>query len=626
MNKTLKLALSAVLGMTLAAPAFAQNFPDVPENHWAYTAVGNLKDKIVFGYPDGFYRGSRVMTRYEFAVAIDKLWKAMQGMFDSTQEQIDALKGQTGGSGDNGDVAAMKRQIAALESSVNGMKGWGTAISDLQKLTKEFEKDLAALDVDVEGMKKDMSDMKADIEELMKRSNPVKLGADVNLLILAGHSIDDEFGIMPDGLIVGEGRGDYAGVPVGMTRDLSVLHEAAFNFSGGKDGEPKWKGTLVVGNVFNTIGDLSTRQQNTNLIEGDTDVYFQNFSVMFDSGFLGQDTTVELGRVGYQVGPYIWKRTSFTESYYKNEARDNGDWYFDGGILDFNFGAASLTIFGGRNSDRNTTNGFDLNPSTLYQGAGGRLDQTLGAQLNVPIGETGDITLAYLWQDSNDVQNLGFGDFNRRNVFGAEARLMFGAVSFWGSYAQTIMTENTSTRLDDDNAAWDIRLGYKTGPADIKVGYRRIEGNFAADGDWGRVGLVFNPKNVEGFNGKVSVNATNDVTVWARGEFLEGADNGVGGYFTEDDEVISYAVGVKTRLSNMFDLNVSYEDTEFDFNAGTDPTMRWLTFGIGYNLSENANLTFTYTYSDVDTKGRTFENITGRFKGGLLGTQLSIKY
>ncbi|MCB0825764.1 MAG: S-layer homology domain-containing protein [Armatimonadetes bacterium] len=625
MNKTLKLALSAVLGMTLAAPAFAQNFPDVPENHWAYTAVGNLKDKIVFGYPDGFYRGPRVMTRYEFAVAVDKLWKAMQGMFDSTQEQIDALKAGSG-SGDNGDIAAMKRQIAALESSVNGMKGWGTAISDLQKLTKEFEKDLAALDVDVEGMKKDMSDMKADIEELMKRSNPVKLGADVDLLVLAGHSIDHEFGILPDGLIVGEGRDDYAGVPVGMTRDLSVLHQAAFNFSGGKEGEPKWNGTLVVGNVLNSVGDYSSRYQNTTTVEGDTDVYFRTFSVSFDSGFLGQDTSVELGRIGHQVGPYIWKRTSFTKDYFKNEARDSGDWIFDGGKLDFNFGAAALTVFGGRNSDRYTTNGLDMNPSTLYQGSGGRLDQTLGAQLNVPIGDTGDITLAYLWQDSDDVQNIGFGNFNRRNVFGAQAHLMFGGVSFWGSYAQTVMSMNTSTALDDDSAAWDVRLGFNAGPADIKVGYRRVEGNFSADGDWGRVGLVYNPKNVEGFNGKVAFNASNDVKVWAKGEFLQGATNGAGGYFMENDDVVSYAVGVKTRLSNMFDLNISYEDTKFDFNAGTDPSMRWLTFGLGYNLSENANLMFTYIYSDVDTKGRTFENISGRYKGGLLGTQLSIKY
>jgi hypothetical protein len=505
------------------------------------------------------------------------------------------------------------------------MKGWGAAVTDLQKLAKEFEKDLAALDVDVEGMKKEMSDMKSDIEELKNKNNAVKIGADVDLLVLAGHSIDGEFGILPDGTILGEGRDDYAGVPVGMTRDLTILHEAAIKFSGGKDGEPKWKGTLLVGNVFESLGNFSMRNANSNFSEGDTDIIFQDFSVTFDSSVLGQSANVELGRVGHQISPYILKRTSYTNEYYKNEARDNGNYYFDGGKLMFNFGAADLIVFGGRNSDRNSVNGFDLNPTMLYQGSGGRLDQTLGAQLNVPIGEDGDITLAYLWQDSNDVQNIGFGNFNRRNVFGADVNLMFGGVSFMGHYAQTSMTENTTTRLDDDSAAWHAQLGFNAGPADISVGYRRVEANFAADGSWGRTGLVFNPKNVEGFNGMVKVNS-GDLTLYGKGEFLNGAENGLGGFFGEDDDVISFTVGVKTKLSNMFDFGVSYEDTKFDYNAGTDPTMRWFRLNLGYNLSENASLNFNYIYSDVDTKGRTFENISGRYKGGLLGTQLSIKY
>lgn len=43
-------------------------FPDVPENHWAYEAVASLKGaNLVKGYPDGEFKGDRMMTRYEFA-------------------------------------------------------------------------------------------------------------------------------------------------------------------------------------------------------------------------------------------------------------------------------------------------------------------------------------------------------------------------------------------------------------------------------------------------------------------------------------------------------------------------------------------------------------------------------
>ena len=48
-------------------------FPDVPENHWAYNMVQDLAYKgIVVGYPDGNYQGNRTLTRYEFAVALDR--------------------------------------------------------------------------------------------------------------------------------------------------------------------------------------------------------------------------------------------------------------------------------------------------------------------------------------------------------------------------------------------------------------------------------------------------------------------------------------------------------------------------------------------------------------------------
>lgn len=48
-------------------------FPDVPENHWAYMMVQDLAYKgIVVGYPDNNFSGNRTLTRYEFAVALDR--------------------------------------------------------------------------------------------------------------------------------------------------------------------------------------------------------------------------------------------------------------------------------------------------------------------------------------------------------------------------------------------------------------------------------------------------------------------------------------------------------------------------------------------------------------------------
>lgn len=52
------------------------NFPDVPENHWAYEYVKNLAERgYLKGYPDGEFKGDRAMTRYEYAAII---YRALQ--------------------------------------------------------------------------------------------------------------------------------------------------------------------------------------------------------------------------------------------------------------------------------------------------------------------------------------------------------------------------------------------------------------------------------------------------------------------------------------------------------------------------------------------------------------------
>lgn len=74
-----KVSVLCVAVMLLAFPAFAQDFKDVPKDHWAAEAVCKLaSDEIVKGYPDGTYRGDRPVTRYELAVALERFVVFMQ--------------------------------------------------------------------------------------------------------------------------------------------------------------------------------------------------------------------------------------------------------------------------------------------------------------------------------------------------------------------------------------------------------------------------------------------------------------------------------------------------------------------------------------------------------------------
>ena len=65
-------------------------FPDVPENHWAYEYVKELaKQGVIEGYPDGTFKGDRMMTRYEFAAIF---YKAMQKGINVNKKILDEFE------------------------------------------------------------------------------------------------------------------------------------------------------------------------------------------------------------------------------------------------------------------------------------------------------------------------------------------------------------------------------------------------------------------------------------------------------------------------------------------------------------------------------------------------------
>ena len=96
---------------------------DVSPGDWAFEALRNLVERYgcIAGYPDGTYRGNRALTRYEFAAGLNACLQQIERL-------IAANTG--GGSGDirQGDLAT------------------------LQRLTQEFEAELATLGTRVDNL------------------------------------------------------------------------------------------------------------------------------------------------------------------------------------------------------------------------------------------------------------------------------------------------------------------------------------------------------------------------------------------------------------------------------------------------------------------------------------------
>lgn len=126
------LALVAVVALVaFAAPAFAANpFMDVPMNHWAYDAVGQLASRgVVSGYPDGSYKGNQPMTRYEMASLVARSL-AVVDMEKASKQDVEMLKKLVVEFKDELDALGVKvdkldGRVAVLEENLGGWKFWG---------------------------------------------------------------------------------------------------------------------------------------------------------------------------------------------------------------------------------------------------------------------------------------------------------------------------------------------------------------------------------------------------------------------------------------------------------------------------------------------------------------------
>lgn len=188
--------LSVLLGLALGAPAvvapvvapshapaaIAQEtaeYPDVPQNHWAYDAINKLSQAgIIEGMPNGTYVGNKPMTRYEFAVAVARILdKTSQGQQGPAGEQGPAgqrgpagVAGPRGERGPAGPVDVSKLATKAeLRDAINALRN-------------EFAPELKQLGVRVDDLDKRVTDIEA------RLAKPPKLTITPSVLFRGGSS------------------------------------------------------------------------------------------------------------------------------------------------------------------------------------------------------------------------------------------------------------------------------------------------------------------------------------------------------------------------------------------------------------------------------------------------------
>lgn len=88
--ESLRSALVDVAAGKQLDPAKTKLFPDMPKNHWAYKEISELAGNgLIDGYPDGEFKGDRMMTRYEFASIVYRQMMAGRELSDRLVQEFE---------------------------------------------------------------------------------------------------------------------------------------------------------------------------------------------------------------------------------------------------------------------------------------------------------------------------------------------------------------------------------------------------------------------------------------------------------------------------------------------------------------------------------------------------------
>lgn len=87
-----------ILAALIATPSIsAESFKDVPNDHWAAEYVAKAaSDGIMKGYPDSTFKGDKAVTRYELAVALERMIEVIgNALKPEVNKQPDAAQSLT---------------------------------------------------------------------------------------------------------------------------------------------------------------------------------------------------------------------------------------------------------------------------------------------------------------------------------------------------------------------------------------------------------------------------------------------------------------------------------------------------------------------------------------------------
>ena len=504
-------------------------------------------------------------------------------------------------------------------------------------------------------MQEQLADFEARVKKLEDRRYTVSIGGDTVTLLIAGHGSrfegKDRYGITSQGRLTGVGRGADApfnqdgniihpnAKPVGMNEDLSIFNEIALTFnSADQTGPFRWHATVAAGNTLSALGPIPSYaalgDQNSGLFgyafkEFPMDAYLQDMNFIWQNNWKNGSIEINMGRVRYMVSRYIFQKGDNNEPYFPHSRWQSPKHVFDGGLIKLGFGQnkTELDIFGGQSQSLKSVHGVVIDPIDITQpitdpnaqfiyptpeNFGTNVNQLLGAHLIVPFKEKSKLSLAYILFDANTplLNAIPSGkSINRMAVYGGTLDYQLSNTFFFeGGYSRQPYMNNMDTVYNNETGAAHGHLSFASGIYDIGVGYKYIEKNYNAPGDWESIGL-YQPQDVKGPNIRAGMTLDNKWDLYGYAEFWQGISPA-----TSHHRYFNYMVEAKYHVRPNWWWKLKFRGANFNREDGTPIIRQYFPYLMTcYQMSKRSMMYVGYQFGHSDNMRAQFLGLTSPF-------------
>ena len=337
-----KIIFVVIILLCLSLPLAANPFNDIPQNHWAYDAVEMLQEKgLVEGYPDGYFKGDRPVTRYEMAMAVARIIARIEQLEASVPQMPDL------------SVYATKNDLETIN-----------------KLTEEFHKELDSLGIRVSNIEESIGKITSRVKELER----VKISGNFNTTAVT-------MGYSPDADNT-KSFGNPFPEKLDFERGPSVIFDRD-RYNGPNGGSRLFQGSALMSQL-----NLTVSAKITDKIKGGGD--FSAYSAFGEQGLIDQWGLVPSYNSSGQIVSIYKFQADLATLWFDTD----GDWDFTGKFGDYNVKKISRNLFYGlRNNigyggkDIMPMNGIDI-CGTLYK----KIDMEIFMARNLNVLRTSDTT------------------------------------------------------------------------------------------------------------------------------------------------------------------------------------------------------------------------------------------